>query len=66
MNELKKQLTDLGLNEDLADKTILTVTNFVKAKLPTSFHSTIDDVIDGKSPDLSGVLGKLGGLFGGK
>lgn len=66
MNELRKQLTDLGLTEELADKAILTVSNFVKAKLPESFHGAIDDVMAGNSPDMGGVLGKLGGLFGSK
>jgi len=66
MNELRKQLTDIGLSEEMADKAILTVSSFVKSKAPESYHGMIDDVMAGKSPDLGGVLGKLGGLFGGK
>ena len=66
MNELRKKLTDIGLSEEMADKVILTVSSFVKSKIPESYHGMIDDVMAGKSPDLGGVLGKLGGLFGGK
>ncbi len=66
MNELKKQLTDLGLSDEMTDKIITTVAGFVKSKLPESYHGMIDDVLAGNSPDLGGILGKLGGLFGGK
>ncbi len=66
MNELKQKLTDIGLSEEMADKAILTVATFVKTKIPDSYHGMIDDVMAGKSPDMGGILGKLGGLFGGK
>lgn len=64
MNELKSKLTALGLDEEMADKVILTVSEFVKSKIPGSYHDMIDDVLAGKSPDLGGILGSLGGLFG--
>ena len=64
MNELKLKLTALGLDEEMADKIIVTVAEFVKSKLPSSYHGMIDDVLAGKSPDLGGILGSLGGLFG--
>ncbi|MES2656982.1 MAG: hypothetical protein V4689_00075 [Verrucomicrobiota bacterium] len=66
MNELKAKLTALGLSEEMADKAIATVAEFVKSKIPESYHSMIDDVMAGKTPDMGGILGKLGGLFGGK
>ncbi|MEO5914441.1 MAG: hypothetical protein ABIS50_09430 [Luteolibacter sp.] len=66
MNELKAKLTALGLSEDMADKAIATVAEFVKSKIPESYHSMIDDVLAGKTPELGGILGSLGGLFGGK
>ncbi len=66
MNELKSKLIGLGLSEEMADKTITTVAEFVKSKIPNSYHGMIDDVLAGKSPDLGGILGSLGGLFGRK
>lgn len=68
MNELKARLTALGLSEEMAEKAIVTVAEFVKSKLPAGLHGTIDDVLSGKS-DLGGLGGMLGGLkgfFGGK
>ena len=64
MNELKKQLVGIGLSEELADKAIAIVGAFVKSRIPRSCHSMIDEVLAGKSPDLSGLMSKLGGLFG--
>ncbi len=66
MNELKEKLIALGLSAEMTDTVIQTVAGFVKSKIPESYHSMIDDVMAGKSPDLGGILGKLGGLFGGK
>ncbi len=64
MNELKQKLMALGLSEEMTDKAIVTVAEFVKSKIPSSYHSMIDDVLAGKSPELGGILGSLGGLFG--
>jgi hypothetical protein len=64
MNELKSKLTDLGLSEEMADKTIASVAEFVKSKIPESYHGMINDVLAGKSPDLGGIMGSIGGLFG--
>jgi len=64
MNELKEKLMALGLSEEMTDKVIVTVAEFVKSKIPSSYHSMIDDVLAGKSPELGGILGSLGGLFG--
>ncbi|RYD21167.1 MAG: hypothetical protein EOP88_12405 [Verrucomicrobiaceae bacterium] len=66
MNELKERLKALGLSEDMTDQVISTVATFVKSKIPESYHSMIDDVLAGKTPDMGGILGGLGGLFGGK
>lgn len=63
MNELKERLKGLGLSEELADKAIATVAEFAKSKLPENLHKPIDDVMAGKSPDLGGLLGGLGGFF---
>lgn len=66
MNELKEKLIAHGLSEETADKVIATVADFVKSKIPDSYHSMIDDVLAGKTPELGGILGSLGGFFGGK
>jgi hypothetical protein len=66
MNELKQRLIALGLSEEMTDKTIATVADFVKSKIPATFHPMIDDVRAGKSPDMAGILGSLGGIFGGR
>lgn len=60
INELRVKLTALGMSEEMADQAIATVAEFAKNKLPTALHSSIDDVMAGKDPD----LGPLGGLFG--
>jgi hypothetical protein len=64
MNQLREKLVALGLGEEMADKVILTVAEFVKSKIPSSFHSMIDDVLAGNSTEFSGILGSLGGLSG--
>lgn len=66
MNELKTRLTALGMSDEMAEKAIVTVADFVKSKIPANYHPMIDDVLAGKSPDFGGILGSLGGLFGGK
>jgi ketopantoate reductase len=66
MNELKEKLMAHGLSEETTDKVIATVADFVKSRIPESYHSMIDDVLAGKTPELGGILGSLGSLFGGK
>lgn len=66
MNELKQRLTAIGLSEEMTDKAIATVAEFVKTKIPESYHSMIDDVLAGKTPEMGGLLGTLGGFFGKK
>ncbi len=69
INELKLKITALGINGEMADKVLVTVADFTKSKLPSQFHSAIDDVMAGKNPDLGvlgGMLGGLSGFFGKK
>ena len=66
MNELKEKLIALGLSEDMAVKVIQTVAEFAKSKLPSQAHGMLDYVLAGKSPDLGGLGGMLGSLFGGR
>jgi ketopantoate reductase len=66
MNELKTKLQALGLSEEMTDKAIATVAEFVKSKIPESYHSMIDDVLAGKTPEMGGILGSITGLFGKK
>lgn len=66
MNELKERLVALGMSGELADQAIATATDYVKSKTPAGFHPMIDEVLAGKSPDIGGAFGALGGLFGGK
>ena len=66
MNELKLRLKALGLGDEMIDKVVATVADFVKSRIPPSYHGMIDDVLAGKSPDMGGILGGLGGMFGNK
>ncbi|MBX3742181.1 MAG: hypothetical protein KF712_14405 [Akkermansiaceae bacterium] len=63
MNELKERLKALGLSEEMTDKTLAVIADFAKSRLPRTLHQPIDDVLAGKSPDLGGLLGGLGGFF---
>ena len=56
----------LGLSAEMTDKAIVTIAEFVKSKIPASYHSMVDDVLAGKTPEMGGILGTLGGLFGSK
>jgi hypothetical protein len=69
INELKSKLEALGMDASMAEKAIATVADFAKSKAPESLHTAIDDLMAGKSPDLSsfgGLLGGIKGFFGGK
>jgi hypothetical protein len=66
MNELKEKLAALGLSEEMTHNVINTVAGFVKSKIPESYHGMVDDALAGKTPDLGGILGGLGSLFGRK
>lgn len=66
MDELTEKLRALGLSDEIVASVISTVADFGKSKVPSSYHGMIDDVLAGKTPELGGILGSLGGLFGGK
>ncbi len=66
MNELKEKLKALGLSEEMTDNAIAAVADFAKSKIPESYHSMINEVLAGKTPELGGILGNLGGFLGGK
>lgn len=67
MDELKQRLAALGLTPEQVDQTVETVSGFVKERLPEAYRPMVDDMMDGKTPDLSalagGMLGKMKGLF---
>jgi hypothetical protein len=58
-----------GVPEDTARTAVTTVLGFLKDKLPAPIASQIDGVIDGGggsgSPDLGGIAGGIGKMFGG-
>jgi len=64
MNELKEKLRSFGLSDEQVEQSIVAVVEFAKSKLPAQFHGAMDDVIAGKTPDIGGLLGGLGGFFG--
>ncbi len=64
MNELQEKLAALGLSPEMTSSVIKTVADFAKTKLPENLHGMLDDVLAGKSPDLGGIGGMLGSLFG--
>lgn len=67
MNELKERLAALGLSAEQVDQAVETVAGFVKEKLPEQYQPMVDDMLEGKTPDLSklagGMLGKMKDLF---
>ena len=60
MNELKEKLSALGLSEEMIEQIIAAVLEFMKSKVPATYHGMIDDVHAGQSPELRGLLGGLG------
>lgn len=62
MNELKSRLVALGLSEEMAVQAIETVAEFAKSKIPSQFHSMLDDVMAGNKPDLTAISGLIGGF----
>jgi hypothetical protein len=57
-----------GLNEEMATLAVDTVIGFIKQKLPPEFATQLDGLLSGGADEASasGILGKLGGLFGKK
>ena len=67
VNELKERLAALGLSPEQVDQAVATVAGFVKEKLPEQYQPMVDDMLEGKAPDLSsiagGMLGKMKNFF---
>ena len=65
MEELKQKLSEaLNLDEDMAQKGVDTVVEFLKDKLPESMHGLLDNI---DSADAAGsAVDAVKGLFGGK
>ena len=65
MEELKQKLADvLNLDEEMAQKGVDTVLEFLKDKLPENLHGLLDNLDGG---DVAGnALDAVKGLFGGK
>lgn len=68
MDELKQKLSEaLNLDDDMAQKGVETVTEFLKSKLPESMHGILDNFGGGEGGDAaSNALDAAKGLFGGK
>jgi hypothetical protein len=55
-----------GISTDQAKVAVETVLGFLKEKLPAPMAAQLDGVLSGKGPDLGGLAGGLGGMFGRK
>ncbi len=65
MEELKNKLSEvLNLDEEMAQKGVEVVTEFLKDKLPEGMHGILDN-LDGEGATES-ALGAVKGFFGGK
>ena len=65
MEELKQKLSEaLNLDDDMAQKGVDTVVEFLKSKLPENLHGFLDN-LDGDGAADS-ALDSVKGLFGGK
>lgn len=65
MEELKQKLSEaLNLDEDMAQKGVDTVVEFLKGKLPESMHGILDNIDSADAAD--SALDAVKGLFGGK
>ena len=64
MDELKQKLSEaLNLDDDMAQKGVETVVEFLKSKLPESMHGMLDNLDggDGEGNPLDAVKGLFGG-----
>ena len=68
---IRKLVQQLGLSEDIARKAVELILGQLEDKLPEPIASQLEGILNG-DVDLNdlggdeGLLGKLGGLFGGK
>lgn len=68
MEELKQKLAEvLNLDEEMAQKGVDTVVEFLKGKLPENMHGMLENLDAGDlAKQAEGVLGAVKGLFGSK
>jgi hypothetical protein len=65
MEEIIKQVVEkTGISEDLAEKAVEVVIDFLKDKLPEPLASQIDGVVSGET-DLGDLAKGIGSLLGG-
>jgi len=60
MKELKEKLIALGLGEEMADKVMATVMEFAKSKVPVAYQGMVDEMLNGETSELRGMLGSFG------
>ena len=66
MDELVKLVSEkTGLSEDISQKAVDVVLNYIKDKLPAPIAGQIDGLLAG-GEDAGGIAGAVGGLFGKK
>ena len=66
MDELVKLVSEkTGLSEDISQKAVDVVLNYIKDKLPAPIAGQIDGLLAGNG-DAGGIAGAVGGLFGKK
>lgn len=64
MEELVQLVVEkTGISEDLAQKAVEVVLDYLKDKLPEPIAGRLDDILDGL--DAGDLMKGLGGLFGG-
>ena len=65
MEELIKQVSErAGISEEQARAAVETVAAFLKERVPAPYNSYVDGFLSGESG--GGLLGSLGGMFGGR
>ena len=65
MEEIIKQVVEkTGISEDLAEKAVEVVIDFLKDKLPAPLASQIDSILSGET-DLGDLAKGIGSLLGG-
>ena len=63
MEELIKQVSErAGISEEQARSAVETVAGFLKERVPAPYNTYVDSFLSGEG---GGLLGSLGGLFGG-
>ncbi|MBC8332211.1 MAG: DUF2267 domain-containing protein [Anaerolineae bacterium] len=65
MDELVKLVVEkTGISEEMAEKAVAVVLEYIKEKLPDSIAGRLDDILEG-GLDAGDLMKGLGGLFGG-